>query len=215
MKTNRLFFIPVLAACAAWMTGCETTTPSRAYHVAAYKPRNPSAVRVKVSTSTGTVYVMEGSRCLMAAQCCVGANGSTPPGHHSVIAKIKTKRSGSFGFTRDGRGADIHKGQSVAVGYPMANWVEFAPAYGFHEGFVWNQPHTHGCIRLHKEAAARLFALTRIGTPVDIAATQPEDATLGKTVQRIDQRNDPDPPTELLMSSRWFQDPQGPLLIEE
>ena len=42
----------------------------------------------------------------------------------------------------------------------MAYWCEFKPAYGFHEGFVHPYPHTHGCVRLHKEAAARLFALT-------------------------------------------------------
>ena len=32
------------------------------YHVTAYKPNNPSAVRVKVSLSQQNVYVMEGDR---------------------------------------------------------------------------------------------------------------------------------------------------------
>ena len=126
---------------------------------------------MKVSLSKQNVYVMEGDRCLMAVQGCVGEHGATPLGHHTVINKIRSKRSGSFGFTRSGGPADIHKGQSVAVGYPMGFWVEFAPSYGFHEGFVWSVARTHGCIRLHKEAAARLFALTKIGTPVDIATT--------------------------------------------
>ena len=40
------------------------------------------------------------------------------------------------------------------AGYPMAYWCEFKPAYGFHEGFVHPYPHTHGCVRLHGEAAA-------------------------------------------------------------
>jgi hypothetical protein len=212
---KNLRFIPCLLAVAglAFLSGCASTGSfGRPYHVTAYKPHNPAAVRVKVSTSTQHIYVMEGDRCLMAVQGCVGDHGSTPMGHHTVIAKIRSKRSGSFGFTSSGGPADIHLGQSVAVGYPMAFWVEFAPAYGFHEGFVWSIPRTHGCIRTHKEAAARLFALTRIGTPVDIEHTQPEDATVGKSVQRLDQRNDPNPPASLLMSSRWFQDPPGPLL---
>ena len=97
----------------------------------------------------------------------------------------------------------------------MAYWCAWKPAYGFHEGFVWSEPRTHGCIRMHKEAAARFFALVKIGTPVSIARTQPEDATIGKTVQRLDQRNDPDPPRSYLLSSAWFQDPAGPLLIEK
>lgn len=205
--------LPFLAV--AFLAGCATSPLSRPYHVTAYKPHNPSAVRVKVSTSTQHIYVMEGDRCLMAVQGCVGEHGTTPLGHHTVIAKIRNKRSGSFGFTRSGGPADIHRGQSVAVGYPMGFWVEFEPAYGFHEGFVWSEPRTHGCIRQHKEAAARLFALTKIGTPVDIEVTQPEDATFGKSVQRLDQRNDPDPPAALLMSDRYFQDPPGQLLIEQ
>jgi hypothetical protein len=205
-----------MAGAAALLASCAGTGGGAggSYHVTAYKPHNPNAVTVKVSTSTQHIYVMEGNRCLMAVQGCVGEAGKTPMGHHTVIAKIRTKRSGSFGFTASGAGADIHKGQSVAVGYPMGFWVEFASGYGFHEGYVWSIPRTHGCIRLHKEAAARLFALTKIGTPVDIERTQPEDATVGKTVRRLDQRNDPDPPASKLMSPSFFQDPPGQLLIE-
>ena len=212
---KKLLTILTLSAGLALLGGCVNGPIAGPYRVTAYKPHNPGAVRVKVSTSTQHIYVMEGDRCLMAVQGCVGEHGSTPMGNHTVEAKIKNKRSGSFGFSRDGSGADIHKGQNVAVGYPMAYWVEFAPAYGFHCGFVWSIPRTHGCIRMHKEAAARFFQLTKIGTPVNISTTQPEDATIGKTVRRLDQRNDPDPPASLLMSDRYFQDPPGPLLIEQ
>ncbi len=211
---------PALAAVAAiaLLPGCVTgpiSSGSSSYHVTAYKPHNPNAVEVKVSTSTQHIYVMEGSRCLMAVQGCVGENGMTPHGHFHIEAKIRDKRSGSYGFTSSGQGADIHKGQSVAVGYPMAFWCEFAPGYGFHQGFVWSIPRTHGCIRLHRDAAARLFALVHIGTPVDISSSQPEDSSVGRTVQALDQRNDPDPPTSQLMSQSYFQDPPGPLLIEQ
>src|SRR5471030_3319479 len=102
MKNFRL--IPCLLATAglAFLSGCATGPLSGPYHVTAYKPHNPSAVRVKVSTSTEHIYVMEGDRCLMAVQGCVGEHGSTPMGNHTIIAKIKNKRSGSFGFTRSG-----------------------------------------------------------------------------------------------------------------
>ncbi|HYR57835.1 MAG TPA: L,D-transpeptidase [Chthoniobacteraceae bacterium] len=208
-----------LAASAVWLSGCATTKRTAGhvtpYHITAYKAHNPNAVRVKVSTSTETLYVMEGDRCLMAAQCCVGKPGAaSPSGEHSIGAKIKDKRSGAFGFTSSGAPADIHRGDHVAVGYPMQYWCEFAPSYGFHAGYLWTEPHTHGCIRLHKEAAARLFALVHTGTPVSIAGSQPEDATAGKSVLRIDQRRDPDPPTSLLMSESFFTDPAGPLFVE-
>ncbi|PYJ53660.1 MAG: L,D-transpeptidase, partial [Verrucomicrobia bacterium] len=67
----------------------------------------------------------------------------------------------------------------------------------------------------HREAAARLFALVRIGTPVEIESSLPEDATYGRMVQRLDQSRDPDPPRSLLLSPSWFKDPPGPLLVEQ
>lgn len=204
-------------AALAMLSGCATGPQGGSggsYHVTALKPHNPNDVSVKVSTSTQNIYVMEGNRCLMAVQGCVGEHGATPLGQHHVMDKIRSKRSGSFGFTASGGPADIHKGQSVSVGYPMGFWCEFAPSYGFHEGFVWSIPRTHGCIRLHKEAAARLFALVKVGTPVSVQTSQPEDATFGKSVRRLDQRNDKDPSPSVLMSPSYFQDPAGTLLTE-
>ncbi|MDB6154827.1 MAG: erfK [Chthoniobacteraceae bacterium] len=205
----------LLALGAALLSSCASTPISRPYSVTAYKPHNPNNVRVKVSTSTQNVYVLEGDRLLMAVQSCVGAHGTTPMGTFRINTKIKDKRSYSYGFTSNGQPAEAAKGQNVAKGYPMAYWCEFKPAYGFHEGFVWSEPRTHGCIRMHKQAASRFFALVHEGTPVNIATTQPEDATFGRSVRRLDQRNDPNPPTPLLMSQNWFQDPAGPLLIEQ
>src|SRR5437588_754459 len=98
------------------------------------------------------------------------------------------------------------------VGYPMGYWCEFAPGYGFHQGFVHPTPRTHGCIRLKGEAAAKFFALVRIGTPVNIATTQPEDATIGPTVQRVDDSRTPDPDPHLEVTDAAFEAPSGPLL---
>ena len=170
------------------------------YRVTAYKPHNPANVKVKLSTSTQNVYVMEGDRLLMAVQGNVGKPGAeTPKGNFTIYKKIKNKRRIS----------------QPDAGYPMGYWCEFKSAYGFHEGFVHSVPRTHGCIRLHREAAARLYALTRIGTPVQIATSLPEDKKYGSMVRRLDQSRDPDPPRSAMMSSSWFQDPAGPLLVDE
>ena len=188
-------------AALAVLSGCGNMIGSMGggYSVKAYAPHNPAAVRVKVSTSTQNIYVMEGSRMLMAVQGCVGANGATGSGHYSIGEKIKQKRRVS----------------EPDAGYPMAYWCSWKSAYGFHEGFVHPYPRTHGCIRMHREAAARFFALVRIGTPVDIASSQPEDATYGKTVRKLDQSRDPDPPRSFMLSQAWFKDPAGPLLIQQ
>ena len=123
---------------------------------------------------------------------------ATPTGDYTIYNKEKHRRRQS----------------EPDRGYPMAYWCEFKPAYGFHEGFVHPAPHTHGCVRLHREAAARLFALTRIGTKVHIANSLPEDKKWGSEVRRLDQSRDPDPPRSLMLSDAWFKDPPGPLLVD-
>ena len=197
---KKLLTLLALSAGFALLGGCAHGPSLGSYKVTAFKPHNPSNVKVKVSTSTQHIYVMEGDRLLMAVQGCVGkADSPTPAGHFHITDKNKTKRRVS----------------EPDAGYPMAYWCEFLPAYGLHEGFVHPYPRTHGCIRLHKEAAARLFALVHVGTPVEIARTQPEDAQYGNSVRKLDQSRDPDPPRAYMLSSRWFQDPAGPLLIEQ
>jgi hypothetical protein len=197
---SRLFFC-LCAAAALFLTSCGTmsTVSSGNYHVIAHKPNDPSKVVVKLSLKTQNLYVMEGDRLLMAVQGNVGKPGAaTPTGDFTIYNKEKKRRRAS----------------EPDAGYPMAYWCEFKPAYGFHEGFVHPYPHTHGCVRLHREAAARLFALTRIGTPVHIADSLPEDREFGSQVRRLDQSKDPDPPRSYMMSDAWFKDPPGPLLVD-
>ena len=187
----------------AVLSGCSGSnlsgSSSRGYAVRAFAPKNPNAVHVKVSTSTQNIYVLEGDRLLMAVQGCVGANNATGSGSYQIIEKLKDKRRVS----------------EPDAGYPMAYWCSWKSAYGFHEGFVHPRPRTHGCIRMHREAAARFYALVKIGTPVNIAPSQPEDSRFGHFVRKLDQSQDPDPPRSYMLSSAWFKDPAGPLLVKE
>jgi L,D-transpeptidase catalytic domain len=200
------------------LTGCATGkfAGGGAYHVTAYKPNNPSNVRVLVSLSKENVYVMEGDRSLMAVACSVGTPSKpTPKGNFKIYSKQERKRSGEYGFSVQGNNVVAttsgHAGGHY-VGYPMGYWCEFSPAYGFHQGFVHPTPRTHGCIRLKGEAAAKFYALVRIGTPVNIATTQPEDATIGPKVQRVDDSRTPDPDPHVMVTDSAFEKPSGPLL---
>jgi hypothetical protein len=89
-------------------------------------------------------------------------------------------------------------------GFPMAYWVEFLPGYGFHEGSVWPSPRTHGCLRLHKNDAADFYALVKLGTPVNIAKSQPEDKSLGANFKRPKDFTKPDPPRSFMTSPKYF-----------
>ena len=211
------FALAVTAVSLACLTGCTTQTGvgggSTSYNPVAYKPHNPSAVRVKVSLSKQVVYVMEGSKPLLVAATNIGIPAKpTPTGHFTITRKEKDKRSGTYGFYRSGgvvKPAEAGHGSGEYVGYPMAFWCEFKPEFGFHQGYVWPVPRSHGCLRLHHNVAPKFFALVHVGTPVDIAQTQPEDATIGANVQRPTDYNDPDPAPSYMASSAVFASPPG------
>jgi hypothetical protein len=214
---SRLILLCAGGSLLLLLSGCGTGRVGAGgpYHVTAYRPNDPSKVRVLVSLSKENIYVMEGDRCLMAVACSVGMPAKpTPKGNFKIYSKQEHKRSGSYGFSVQGNRVVPSTGGGAGryVGYPMGYWCEFAPAYGFHQGFVHPVPRTHGCIRLKGEAAPKFFALVRIGTPVNIANSQPEDATLASKVQRVDDSKTPDPDPRLMITDSGFEKSSGPLL---
>ncbi len=205
-------FLILLALVAVAFTGCQTTVLRPTYDPIGYKPKDPYNVRVKVSLSNRMVYVLEGNKPLLVTATSIGTpDKPTPKGNFRVIEKIETKRSNTYGFWV--KGDSIIPGKSSNrpgsgyryIGFPMQYWVGFYPAYGFHVGSVWPTPRTHGCLRLHENAAREFFEIVRIGTPVSIASTQPEDATLGKNPPRPMDYNDPDPAKSFTISPAVFK----------
>lgn len=215
--------IPILSlATAVFLTSCETgsmVSTGGPYRVTAKRPNNPNNVKVKVSLSKQNVYVMEGDRVLMAVATTVGTpDHPTPKGTFKIYRKEENKRSNSYGFRVQGDRVIPAKSSANIkgryVGYPMGYWAEFKPAYGFHQGYVHPRPRSHGCLRLKGEAAPKFFALVRSGTPVNIAQTQPEDATIGPSIKRVDDSKTPDIPSNIVITSAAFQKPTAPLFDE-
>ncbi len=201
--------LPLLLLPLFLLGGCAQLTQRAVYDQPAYKPKDPSKVVVKVSTGKQMVYVMEGSRPLLVTACCVGdAAHPTPKGNFAVELKQRNKRSGEYGFAvlRDAIvPCSVSNAHGRYVGYPMPYWVQFTPGYGFHLGWVWPVPKSHGCIRLHANDAGKFFELVKVGTPIKIASSQPEDATLGANFHRPEDYNDPDLPSALLTSQHYFE----------
>jgi hypothetical protein len=214
-------FLAALVLATCFLGGCAGTGGGN-YSTTAYQPSSLSDVQVKVSLNKQMVYVMEGSRCLMATPTCVGKPGyPTPTGNFAVISKDQFKRSSTYGYWV--KGGEAHPGEAshsrgpgwTYVGYPMAFWVEFTPGYGFHEGPIWPYPRSHGCLHIHESAVAKLFELVHIGTPVDVAYSQPEDSTFGRDVRRPTDYADPDPPASLMISQEWFEKPRDTQLLPQ
>jgi hypothetical protein len=200
MKFPRQFhkhILPLLLAGAAGvLNSCAAIKPNRystSFDPPLTAPTNPSAVRVKLSTGAQRVYVMEGTRVLLASPCSVGPDGTraaTPHGHFTIYSKVFQRRRVS----------------EPGSGYPMTYWMEFKPAYGMHWGFVKPYPCTHGCVRLPIKTAKKMFSVVRVGTPIDIASSFPEDATVGKSLPVLDDGPMPDPPWSYMSSPQVFKD---------
>jgi len=185
--------LPVLAL--ALLTGCETTRSggnnSFTFDPPVRQPRNPSNVQVKLSTGAQRLYVVEGNDVLLATPVCVGtASTPTPHGNYTIYSKTANRRRVS----------------NPGAGYPMTYWMEFKSAYGMHWGFVKPYPSTHGCVRMPLKAAQKTFNLVRTGTPINISTSQPWDATVGKSLPRLDDSALPNPPMSYLLSPQVFAD---------
>jgi len=155
------------------------------------------------------------------ADLCGKAGIPTPTGSFRVLLKDQYKRSQTYGYwVRDGQAQPGKASQSPPgggwhyVGYPMAFWVEFTSGFGFHEGPIWPYPRSHGCLHLHETASAKFFELVQVGTPVEIAGSLPEDATIGPSVKRPTDYADPDPPAQLMISQGFFSKPRDTQLLQ-
>jgi lipoprotein-anchoring transpeptidase ErfK/SrfK len=185
------------AAAAILLSSCASTVQkgpqnSFTYDPPLTQPKNPSAVRVKLSTSAQRLYLVEGNEVLLATPVSVGkASSPTPHGTYPVRNKVQHRRRVS----------------SPGAGYPMTYWVEFyQPAYGMHWGFVKPYPSTAGCVRIPLKAARKVYETVRVGTPIDIAKTQPWDATVGKSLPVLSDDALSNPPMSYMLSPQVFTD---------
>ncbi|MFT3990778.1 MAG: L,D-transpeptidase [Luteolibacter sp.] len=190
LKTTLLLTASALLAaaftsCGTLQSGGSGLAAYQAYDRPAKLPSNPSKVRVKVSLSKQRVYVMEGSDALLVMPVSVGAPGTpTPSGNFTIYNKVEKKRANTHGYAYSGNQvqktmlAKKPAGWSFA-GTPMPYWCEFKANYGFHTGWLKHHPCTHGCIRMHENLAPKFYRLVKVGTPVNISYSQPEDSTLG------------------------------------
>ncbi|MFT5403862.1 MAG: hypothetical protein ACI9DF_002704 [Verrucomicrobiales bacterium] len=177
-------------------TGYPTPGFDSSYYVKAYRPKNPNNVRVKVSLANQAIYVMEDNRPLMVLACTVGTTATpTPRGDFEIYKKEKFRRRHS----------------SPGAGYPMGYWCEFKSAYGIHAGWVHSQPRSHGCIRMHFNAAPKFFNLVPRDAKLNIAYSQPEDATIGTNILRPRDASAPEFPPSIQNTNEVFNIYKGPL----
>lgn len=224
MHIKTILTLAAAVSTAGFFSSCSNTTPSSGSGLAAYhaydrpakRPTNPSNVRVKVSLSKQRTYVMEGSQILLSMPVSVGSPGtSTPSGNFTVFKKVEKKRANSHGYAYQGDNVKQTLLSKKPAGWsfkgtPMPYWVEFKQNYGFHTGWVKHHPCTHGCIRMHENVAPKFFSLVKVGTPVSIAYSQPEDATVGNIPLPPDAGPLPDYPSTMYTGDGYFKQHKAP-----
>ena len=223
MNLRNLCTLAAAISSAAFFTSCANTKSGgsglsayQSYDRPAKLPKNPSAVKVKVSLSAQKTYVMEGSDVLLVMPVSVGSPGaSTPTGSFTIFNKEAKHRANTHGYAYSGNQVKQTMLSARPPGWsfkgtPMPYWCEFKANYGFHTGWIKHQPCTHGCIRMHENLAPKFFQLVKVGTPVSIAYSQPEDSTIGKIPLAPDAGPLPDYGGSMYVGDGYFNQHKAP-----
>jgi len=212
------FILSLLATvCAALaFSSCstgKTDSPLAVYHAydrPATLPGNPDKVRVKVSLSRQRTYVMEGNKMLLMMPISVGTpEERTPTGNFQITHKVHHKRSNNHGYAYRGHQVKRTLLSKKPAGWsfkgtPLPYWCEFKPDYGFHTGWLRHHPCTNGSIRMHANVAPKFYQLVKVGTPVNISYSQPEDSTHPNIPLPPDAGPLPDYPASMYLGDGYF-----------
>ena len=207
-----------LISCSTSPGGGGGSARYAAYDLPASKPSDPSKVRVKVSIRNQAAYVMEGNRPLLIMPVAVGTSSKpTPLGSFRIFKKDHKHRANSHGYAYNGNTAIQTWLAKKPAGWkfkgtPMPYWCEFKAHYGFHTGWMKPYPCTHGCLRMHENVSPKFYELVRVGTPVHIGTTQPEDAIIGRNIPRPPDAGPlPDYPHSFYLGDGYFTKHKPPL----
>jgi len=147
------------------------------------KPENVS-VEISLSDQRGLLLV-NGAIASDFPVATGKAGHATPEGRFSVRAKQKVYSSNLYGKIYDVTGAvlvdsadsrqhAIPEGGNFA-GAPMPFWMRLTDTgVGMHVGYgPGGRAASHGCIRLKRDTASKLYEIVTVGTPVVVAAHAP------------------------------------------
>ena len=171
---NRLSQFCALAAMLAVLSGCGTVTDLVTSNLPEKHTGRPSIV---VSLREQEAYLYRGKNRTASSRISSGREGyRTPIGRFQVIRKDEDHRSSVYGDYVDAAGKVVKANvdstrdrkplHSHFVGAPMPYFLEFAPGYGLHQGYLPGEPASHGCIRMPYWKARQYYQAAHIGTPV-------------------------------------------------
>lgn len=138
----------------------------------------PGKPSVKISLGEQRAYFYKSGTLVGISQLSTGREGkNTPLGHFSVVKKDKGHVSSMYGDFVDSNDQVVKPNVAVSdpkppgthfKGAPMPYYMQIAPGFGMHAGYLPGYPASHGCIRMPEFMAENFFKSVSPGTPVTI-----------------------------------------------
>lgn len=141
----------------------------------------PGAVKIRINLGEQRAFYTRGGRPIGWSYVATGLPGhSTPAGSFRITEKVVDKYSTKYGWIEDEFGNVINGDASTAtrvpaggtyIPAPMPYWMRLTNyGIGMHAGLIPNpgEPASHGCIRLPKPLAPKLYDVVKVGTTVTI-----------------------------------------------
>lgn len=134
---------------------------------------------IKISLAEQRAYFFKGSQLVGISQLSTGREGkNTSLGKFRVVNKDVGHSSSIYGDYVDASdqvvmqnvelGKDPKPPGSHFKGAPMPYYMQIAPGFGLHAGYLPGYAASHGCIRMPEFMAENFFKSVSVGTPVMI-----------------------------------------------
>ena len=198
MGFSRFLPIAALVAAAVLITGCEENAgvSSQTQYLGGIYGNQPTSnaptdtvsywdgdhvggkPSIKISLAEQRAYFYRSGILVGISQLSTGREGkNTPIGHFSILNKDRNHVSSMYGDFVDGNNQVVKPNVAVSdpkpagshfKGAPMPFYMQIAPGFGLHAGYLPGYPASHGCIRMPEFMAENFFKSVSSGTPVTI-----------------------------------------------
>lgn len=158
---------------------------------------------IDIDLTEQKAYLLYQQRAVMESPISSGRPGhATPSGSFRIINKDLNHTSSIYGLILDRYGriviadADVDMPTPAGTHFenaPMHYFMEFAPGFGLHAGYLPGYPASHGCVRMPKDKAIAFFRAVSVGTPVTIFGSAPRVRRYEASYRGYDRRVYPYP----------------------
>ncbi|HXA10013.1 MAG TPA: L,D-transpeptidase family protein [Chthoniobacterales bacterium] len=139
----------------------------------------PGKPSIKISLGEQRAYFYKSGQLVGVSQLSTGREGkNTPVGKYRITEKDIDHASSIYGDYVDAgdnvvvpnidKNVDPKPPGTHYKGAPMPYYMQIAPGFGMHAGYLPGYPASHGCIRMPEFMAEDFFKSVEKGTPVSI-----------------------------------------------